>query len=189
MSFPPGPISGNGTTSAISASTDTDSSAPTSANTPQSGSVLTGGASPPLIVGFISVGAFAIAIICICAWSRFVGRRSVLPDSIVRWYYRFMPASFRRGGRSERGEEGEGEEEQLRWGRGRRRRRRGRGGERAGTSVDLGGKTKPEMFDAWISRRRRSVDIFKKWEAESVVSCKNPIYLSYHVLLMRVMLL
>lgn len=100
-----------------------------------------------------------------------------------------MPASFRRGGRSERGEEGEGEEEQLRWGRGRRRRRRGRGGERAGTSVDLGGKTKPEMFDAWISRRRRSVDIFKKWEAESVVSCKNPIYLSYHVLLMRVMLL
>lgn len=108
----------------------------------------------------------------------------MLPDAIVERYYRFMPVSFRHGrereGWEEEEEEGLGEGGEQRRGRRRRRRRRGRVGEReldgagrgagAGASVDLGGKTKPEMFDAWISRRRRSVDIFKKWGAESMVS-------------------
>ena len=98
---------------------------------------------------------------------------------MVDRYYRFVPVSLRHG----RGREGRDVEEgeQGERGRGRRRwRRRGReldgGGAgrgaraRVGTSVDLGGKAKPEMFDAWISRRRRSVDIFKKWQTESVVS-------------------
>lgn len=101
---------------------------------------------------------------------------------MVDRYYRFVPVSLRHG-RGREGRDVEEEGEQGERGRGRRRwRRRGREREldgggagmgaraRVGTSVDLGGKAKPEMFDAWISRRRRSVDIFKKWQTESVVS-------------------
>lgn len=173
-----GPSPGN--TTAVS--TTTTGQQPTPAPTvdpsspyapqPQPGSFLSGGLSPPLIVGFISVGAFAVAIIFICAWSRFMGRSSVFPNSLVRRFHRFVPASFRR--RSSRGRRRQEEEEEER---GRRWRRRSRGGM---TSVEIA-KTKPVMFDAWIERpprrrrrRGRSVDILK-WGAESVVSNRNVI--------------
>jgi hypothetical protein len=88
-----------------------------------------------------------------------------------------LPARFRRRRREEGGHfgeeegdggQGQGQEEQHQ--RGRRRWRQGRAGR--GRSDELLGKAKPEMFDAWIEKGRRSVDgSLKQWEAaESVVS-------------------
>jgi len=159
----------------------TPSSSPTPTPTPPASSLLSSSLSPPLIVGFISVGAFAVAIVAICAWSRFLGR-SVVPHWLLR-YRRFLPAALRRGRRWEG--EGEGEEEEGGGGQRGRRRARGRGG----VSVELV-KAKPEMFDAWIEGGRRTgrvdvdVDILK-WEAESVVS-EIPIFHWFSFLLMRV---
>lgn len=117
------------------------------------------------------------------------------PESDPDFLDRILPPRFRRRGRAggHFGEEGaggaggargaggaggagvgghgQGQEEQ----RGRRRWRQGRSSGRR--SDDLLGKAKPEMFDAWIEKRRGTVDnnnhdtTLEKWEAaDSVVS-------------------
>jgi hypothetical protein len=76
---------------------------------------------------------------------------------------RILPPRFRRRERERAGGHF-GEEEGA--GQGRMRWRQGRGSGRR--SDDLLGKAKPEMFDAWIEKRRGALE---KWEAaDSVVS-------------------
>ena len=135
----------------------------------QPGGSFTGSASPPLIAGFISVGAFAVAVFSICAWRKYTRRsRGGDPDFLNR----ILPPRFRRSGTAGGhfgqegavgvGGQGQGQEEQ----RGRRRWRQGRRSGRR--SDDLLGKAKPEMFDVWIEKRRETLE---KWEAaDSVVS-------------------
>src|SRR5258708_32539836 len=130
---------------------------------PPPGAFPSGGAPPPLIIGFASIGAFGIAIISMCAWGRYMGR-NVVPDSVFGRFDRFVPARFRRRG------QGQG---QVVHQRGRRRWRLGQQRERERGRTLTGGETgkaKPEIFDAWIERRRRTVDTLKWEEAETLVS-------------------
>src|SRR5216684_416132 len=73
---------------------------PTPTSAPPPGAFLSGGASPPLIIGFASIGAFAIAVISMCAWGRYMGR-NVVPDSVFGRFDRFVPARFRRRGQGQ----------------------------------------------------------------------------------------
>lgn len=120
---------------------------PTSSSPQQPGAFFSGGASASLIAGLVSIGAFAVAVISICAWRRSCRHRhsnTFMPDSVVD---RILPARFttrrrRRWAVRQQGREGEGER---------------------GRSNELG-KAKPEMFDVWIEEGR-SLDILK-WEDE-----------------------
>jgi hypothetical protein len=150
---------------------------PTPTSTPPSnpGAFLSGGASPPLIIGFASIGAFAIAVISMCAWGRYMGR-SVVPDNVFGRLDRFVPTRFRRRGQGQGQqfwEEEGGQGQVVHHQRGRRRWRLGQQqGQGRGRTLAGGesGKAKPEMFDAWIERRRRTVDTLKWEEAETLVS-------------------
>jgi hypothetical protein len=175
----PSPSPGDNTTPSAVSTGPTPVSAtnasPTASSPPalQPGALLTGGLSPPLIVGVIAIGALFVAVFSIYAWCRRVGG---LPDCFLS---RYLPASFRRGRRRRsnyrpQGGDGEGDGDGGGlWGSQRGGRRRwvwqgpGQGQEREGPAEP--GKAKPAMFDAWIERRRRSMDTLK-WEAESVVS-------------------
>jgi len=83
-----------------------------------------GGASPPLIVGFISMGAFVLGVVSLCAWRRFTGRQI--------WYYNngFMPRRYR--GPSLRGL---------------RQQQQERDGSAGGCKPE-----KPVVFEAWTAR-------------------------------------
>jgi len=90
------------TTTATAAPTGSSSSSPPPLSHQ---SVFTqGGASPPLIVGFISIGAFVLGVVSLCAWRRLTGRHI--------WYYNngFMPRRYRtpslRGQRQQDGSAG-----------------------------------------------------------------------------------
>src|SRR6266566_4129073 len=126
---------------------------PSSSSPQQPGSFFSGGASPPLIAGFISIGAFGVAIIAICAWCKFIRRRSAESDLVDR----VLPARFRRrriGDQFEDEGEGHGHGHGHRRGRRRWRHRQGYQRERS----DELSKAKPEMFDAWIEKGQRTVD-------------------------------
>jgi len=160
-------------------STETNSAPSTTIYSPSpsssglTGVVLTGGASPLLIAGFITLGAFAVAIISIWAWRKNLrrgrgrGRGGTTAseeeeDSVILRQFGIWRG---RGGRGRFGEEGTGAgaggQDVHR--RGRRRWREGR--ERGRSNAELS-KAKPEMFHVWISKGR-IVDTLK-WEAESL---------------------
>ena len=151
---------------------------PTSPSTGQPGVFFSGGASTPLLAGFISIGAFALGVISICAWCKFVGRRDTSPDVVLR---RLVDGVFpgRRRRRDHLGQFGDeeeveggdgagagGEHVQRRRRRGRRRSRLQQGQGRGSRSGELS-RARPEMFDTWIEREDNTLN----WEtAESVVS-------------------
>ena len=136
----------------------TTTTLPLSSSSSPQGVIFSGGVSPPLIAGFISIGAFAVAVISICAWCRYVGRHNVVQEEEEQQedsvFLRILPARFRRGRR-----QGQGQGQGGAYRRGRRGWREGREG------VDRELKVKPEMYHVWISGERIADTL--KWETES----------------------
>lgn len=97
---------------------------------------LSGGTSPSVIIGFISVGAFLLAVASFCAWRRLLGHRDVLP--LPAFLARYRRRSWQNRGGYQRQEPGQ---------------------DREGGHVDP--SRKPEVFNAWIQRRTKDVS---KWE-------------------------
>ncbi|KAH9956483.1 hypothetical protein BC827DRAFT_1270854 [Russula dissimulans] len=105
-------------------SSPTDSAPWSMSPSSQSVSFFSGGASPPLIAGLVTIGAFAIGLVSICAWRRFMGGeplRNLLP----------FPGQHRRP---------------------RTAPYRSRGRQNRQTSLDAA-NGRPEIFDAWTETR------------------------------------
>jgi len=101
---------------------------------PSERSLFSDGASPPLIVGFISIGAFALGMVSICAWRKYRGGGGD-----------FIPVRYSYGAGSSRG----------RWRQGGELAAAGRG------SKEKEKENEPAMFEAW--RARPTADVLK-WE-------------------------
>ena len=123
-------------TTTATASTSSSSSPPSSSHSEQL--FTEGGLSPPLIVGFISLGAFTLGLVCLCAWRKFTGRQVWHNNGFVpRRYY--LSASLRRQ---------------------QRQRLQPDGSVRECKSAE-----RPVMFEAWTLRRTADV---LKWAGSVV---------------------
>jgi hypothetical protein len=105
---------------------------------------LSGGLSPPAIMGFIGIGVIALGALAFCTWRKVTGRGM---PSFIPGRYLNSGAVSRRGGQHQHQHQHPHQQHQR--------------GDGRGSS-----KEKPVLFEAWAVRRTMDV---VKWE-ESVVS-------------------